>query len=194
MGMGLSYTTNMRTSKELSEDLQKGANLMVGALREAAGNDLSAEALMELLEVTFTGRNQLDAALTTAVGALDHAVKQLPYATLPDNALSCAQWLSYTQHISEKAAYAQVQLARRLPELTPTARAMERGEISVQHAGVVARSVESVVRGGGEPGMAENMLLDEARARTPHELFRWGLSLVHQLAPEEMDVGARRDS
>jgi hypothetical protein len=57
---------------------------------------------------------------------------------------------------------------------------------------VVARSVELVTRGGGEPGDAEILLLQEALQRDPRDLFRWALSLVHQLAPKEMEAEEER--
>ena len=108
VGLHLLYTTNMRTTRELEAEIQSGFDRVVGALREAAGDDLQAEAMTGLLEVAFSGRNRLEAALTTAVGALDKTVQQLPYGVLPDCGLSCTEWLSHTQHISEQAAYAQV--------------------------------------------------------------------------------------
>jgi hypothetical protein len=57
---------------------------------------------------------------------------------------------------------------------------------------VVARSVELVVRGGGNPSDAEALLLEEAGKRDPRDLFRWGLGLVHQLAPKEMEAEEER--
>ena len=44
------------------------------------------------------------------------------------------------------------------------------------------------MRGGGDPMDAETMLIQEAQERDPRDLFRWGLSLVHQLAPKEMEA------
>jgi len=158
---------------------------MVAALRRAAADDLSCDDLTDLLKVAFCHRNQIDAALTSVIGALDQAAEQAPdgEATM---ALSSATWLSHNLHISSSAAYAQVQLARRLPSLPDTAGAFERGELSAQHVSVVARSVDAVTRGGGPPGHAEALMLEEARQREPRDLLRYGLSLVHQLAPEEM--------
>jgi hypothetical protein len=46
--------------------------------------------------------------------------------------------------------------------------------------------VEAVERGGGEAGPAEALLLQEARQRDPRDLLRWGLSLLHELVPQEM--------
>src|SRR5207302_901679 len=85
-----------------------------------------------------------------------------------------------------------VRLARQLPSLPHTNKAFERGELSSQHASMVARSVEMVVRGGGNPGEAEVRLLQEAQYRNPRDLFRWGLSLVHEMAPKEMEAEEQR--
>src|SRR6266481_3829091 len=170
---------------ELSQLIQSGSQQMVAALRRAAADDLSCDDLTDLLKVAFCHRNQIDAALTSAIGALDQAAEQSPdgAATM---ALSSATWLSHNLHISSSAAYAQVQLARRLPSLPDTAGAFERGELSAQHVSVVARSVDAVTRGGGPPEHAEALMLQEAQQREPRDLLRFGLSLVHQLAPEEM--------
>jgi hypothetical protein len=63
---------------------------------------------------------------------------------------------------------------------------------SFPHASVVARAVELVTRGGGDAGDAEALLLEEAGQRDPRDLFRWALSLVHQLAPTEMEAEEQR--
>src|SRR5439155_11365974 len=81
---------------------------------------------------------------------------------------------------------AQVHLARRLPCLPATAQAFERGQLSPQHVSVVLRAVDSVERGGGPAHEAEALMLQEAEERHPRDLHRWGLSLLHRLAPEEM--------
>ena len=64
--------------------------------------------------------------------------------------------------------------------------------MTLAHVSVVARSVEAVTRGGGEPSEAESMMLREAHSREPRDLLRWGLSLVHRLAPEEMVADEER--
>src|SRR5437879_3547655 len=192
--VALRCESSMRTATaELSELLQSAAQQFVGVLRRAASgvDGLDTDGLTYLLRVAFTQRNQIDAALTGAVGALDRVAEKAPdgEATM---GLSCAEWLSHTLHISSSAGYAQVRLARQLPYLPATASAFERGELSPQHASGSARSVEQVTRGGGDPGDAEALLLEEARQRDPRDLLRWGLSLVHQLAPREMEAEEQR--
>ncbi|MBO0686197.1 MAG: DUF222 domain-containing protein, partial [Candidatus Dormibacteraeota bacterium] len=100
---------------------------------------------------------------------------------------STPMWLAEHCRVSESAAYAQVRLARELPALHFTAQTFRRGEISAQHAAVVARTVEMVRRAEGDSAHAEDLMVQEARERDPRDLLRWGLSLVHQLAPREVE-------
>ena len=104
------------TAAELSELLQSASQQVVGVLRRAASgvDGLDTDGLTDLLKVAFTQRNQIDAALTGAIGALDVAAEKTPdgEATM---ALSCAEWLSHNLHISSSAGCAQVRLARQLP-------------------------------------------------------------------------------
>jgi Domain of unknown function (DUF222) len=176
---------------ELSQVLQAASERFVGALGRAAADGLDVNDLTDLLKAAFSQHNRMQAALIGAIGALDQATQKAPDGETT-MALSCAEWLSHNLRITSGAAYAQVRLARQLPSLPATACAFERGEISPQHASVVARSVEMVTTGGGDPCDAELMLLQEARERDPRDLFRWGLSLVHQLAPGEMEAEEER--
>src|SRR5437773_9895722 len=135
----------MRTiTAELSQRIRSGIEEAVDALRSAAGGDFDAGELTDLLGVAFSHRNRLDAALTGAVGALDRVAEKAPDGELTMG-LTCATWLSHNLQISSSAAYAQVRLARQLPSLPSTTAAFDRGELSPQHASVVARSVEQVV-------------------------------------------------
>ena len=180
----------MRTvTAELSRRIHSGSQEIVAALREAAsaGHRLDSDDLTDLLKIAFSEHYRIQAALTGAIGALDAVAEKAPDGELTMG-LTCATWLSHNLQISSSAAYAQVRLARQLPSLPSTAAAFDRGELSPQHASVIARSVEQVVRGGGDPVEAESLLLQEAQERDPRDLFRWGLSLVHQLAPREMEA------
>src|SRR6202011_3994231 len=104
------------TTPEFSELVRSGCQQIVGGLRGAASEDLDTDELTDLLKVAFSCRNQIDAALTGAVGALDRATEKAPDGELT-MALSCATWLSHNLHISSSSAYAQVHLARQLPSL-----------------------------------------------------------------------------
>ena len=174
----------MRTvAAELSQRVESGAQQGIDGLRSTAADGLGVDGLTEVLKVAFSCRNRIDAAVSGVVGALDAASEEAPEKTM---ALSCATWLSHNFQISSSSAHAQVHLARRLPSLPATAGAFERGELSPQHVSVVVRGVDSVERGGGPAHEAEALMLQEAKERDPRDLHRWGLSLLHQLAPEEM--------
>ena len=176
----------MRTvAADYSQLIASGAQQIIDRLRRAAVAGLDVDDLTEVLKVAFSEDNRIHAALTGAIGALDAAAEKAPDGELTVG-LSCATWLSHTLQISSSSAHAQVHLARRLPSLPATAQAFERGELSPQHVSVVVRAVDSVLRGGGPGQEAEALMLQEARERDPRDLHRWGLSLLHQLAPEEM--------
>ena len=176
----------MRTiATECSQLVHSGAQQIVDGLRRAAVAGLDVDDLTEVLKVAFSEDNRFHAALTGAIGALDAAAEKAPDGELTVG-LSCATWLSHNLQISSSSAHAQVHLARRLPSLAATAGAFERGELSPQHVSVVVRAVDSVLRGGGPAPEAEALMLQEAKERDPRDLHRWGLSLLHQLAPEEM--------
>ena len=176
---------------ELADLVESGSQRVVTALRCAAADGLGVTELTDLLQVAFTQRNQVDAALTGAIGALDRAAEEAPDLA-STMGLSCANWLRHTLHISASAAQAQVHLARALPSLPATAAAYARGELSGPHASVVVRSVEQVARGGGDGRDAEDRLLYEARERDPRDLLRSGLGLLHRLAPAEMEAEEER--
>ena len=44
-----------------------------------------------------------------------------------------------------------------------------------------------VERGGGDPCEAEGLLVEEAKVQDARSLLRWGLGLVHRLAPREFE-------
>ena len=175
----------MRTrAAELAELVESGIDQAVAALRCAVAEDLSFDELTALLTRTITCRNRLDAAVSGVVGTLDTAAEAAKGELTM--ALSPASWLSYVLHVPASAAHAQVRLARQLPSPPATAAAFSRGELSPHHASTIARAVESVGRGGGDVADAERLMLQEARERDPYDLHRWGLSLLHRLAPREM--------
>ena len=178
----------MRTrGEELTELVETGAEQVVCALRGGAAEGLSLRELTDLLAAGLRQRNRIEAALTAVIGAVDVGADRADDEGDLTMGLSCANWLAHTLHISPSAAHAQVRLARQLPSMPATAAAFERGELSPQHAGVVDRSVEQVARGGGDARVAEDLMLQEASGRDPRDLLRYGLGLLHRLAPREME-------
>jgi len=161
-----------------------GLRQAVARLRSCTSPDLSAEALSFLVASTFGLRNQLDSALTGLVDLLDQAVER--GREDDDPTTSCAAWLRDSLHMTSGAAYGQVRLARQLRSLPDTAAAFAGGSLSQPHAMAITRTVDRVGLGGGDPRVAESMLLVEANGRNPHDLLMWGRHLRHRLNPQEL--------
>jgi len=174
-------------SVEFSRLINSATQQFIDVLRRAAGEGLGAVELTDVLKTAFIEANRIDSAVHGAIAALKQATDSDPDG-LDTMGLDCATWLSHTLNISSSAAHAKLHLARQLPSLPATAAAFERGQLSAQHAGVVGRVVESVTRAGGHPGLAESLMLEQVQGHDPRGLLRWGLGLVHRLAPREMEA------
>jgi hypothetical protein len=180
-------------SAEIGQRIRSHVDEIAADLRHASvaleSGDLTVAEMTHVMTTAFT--NRMDAALTGAIGALDRAAQKAPRQRADRTAVLRRLAEPEPQHQLQRRLR-PVRLARQLPYLPDTASAFERGDISPQHASVVARSVELVTRGGGDASDAESLLLEEAGQRDPRDLFRWGLSLVHQLAPREMEAEEQR--
>jgi hypothetical protein len=75
----------------LSERLRSASREIVDVLHGAVSDGLDTEQLTDLLKVAFLGRNQIDAAVSKAIGALDQAARKAPDGELTAG-LSCAQY------------------------------------------------------------------------------------------------------
>ena len=161
----------------------------IDGLRGGASTGLPEESLRSVLRAGFRLRNRLDAALTELVGCLDEAIQAHDDG---DPTASCAAWLREELHLASGAAHSQVRLARQLRQLPDTAAAFADGALSAQHAITIARTVDRVVLGGGQPGaaqpgeVAESVLLAEARRLDPYTLLLFGRHLRHRLSPAEL--------
>src|SRR6266545_3297988 len=187
---GVEYNRNMRShsAPPAHEDLPASlASLRRGidGLRRGARSGLASADLWELIRSVSSLRSQLDSVLTDLVGAVD---RQRPVGEdePQDPVLSCAALLADELHMTRSSAYAQIRLARQLRDLPATAAAFAGGELSYGHAVAISRTVEGVVRGGGQAEVAESMLLREAKERNPHDLLMWGRHLRHRLNPAEL--------
>src|SRR5256885_6487983 len=127
----------------LAQRVQAGIQAAASALREvAAQGDLDTAQWGQLLAVAFSARNQLDHALTCAVGAFDRRAEQ-SHDLADTVGLAPATWLSHNPAIGPSAAPAQVRVARRLASLPATAKPFDRGHPPAQPASVVSRAVKS---------------------------------------------------
>jgi hypothetical protein len=107
-----------------------------------------------------------------------------------DGAASTAAWLRHRARLAPGAARSRVLLARRLADDLPvTAAALAGGEVTYQHAEVIARATADLdvdtVRAG------EAILLAAARETDPLALAHAGRHLRHAVAPERMLAEAR---
>jgi hypothetical protein len=135
-----------------------------------------------------------DALLEEDFGELQRAVEQLETERLRrlaeierramherDGHLSCASWLVSKHRVSWREAHEQVRLARALEVMPATARAIERGEVSLSAARVLARARAD------EPAAfesSEELLLQAARDHTVRDL-----TTVTTLWRERVDQG-----
>ncbi|MBO0684710.1 MAG: DUF222 domain-containing protein, partial [Candidatus Dormibacteraeota bacterium] len=150
------------TKAEISQRLDRGAELIVDALRDSGcaldRGELSMSEVGDLLKQAFAGQNRIAAGVTATIGSLDRAAE-----TEPDHrrtlGLKPAEWLSHHCQMSSNTAYAKVQLARQLPTIPKVAEAFRRGEISSEHASVAARTVEMVMRAEGDVAQAEDLMV-----------------------------------
>ena len=156
----------------------------IDALRRCADAGLSAKALGDVVRSGFAMRNQLDAALTLLVSSLDHEIEKQRQDGDPTT--SCAAFLRDELLMNSGAAHGQVQLARQLRDLPDTATAFASGQLSSAHCTSLTRTVQRVLMGGGQPEVAERVLLGEARQRSPYDLLVVGRHLRHRLNPEEL--------
>ena len=106
---------------------------------------------------------RLDAVRVRAVGELDRSG-----AYLDDGFPSAAAWVRERCRLSHGAAHATVTLARKLTRLAETSHAFAAGDISRQHAVVIADACTAE----REPAIVElePQLVDAARAATPKQL------------------------
>ena len=186
MFLGMDWPQATRLGPKTEKALTVLNDAIDGVLQAASDEEVPIGEKMLLLAGALRARNRLDYATTSLTRAVDTDSSQYP-----DGGSSCANWLREVCHISGGAAYAQVKLARRLPEMAETSAAFASGTLSAQHASIVARTVERVVNYGGDRDQAESMMVQEALQRDPTDLLHWGFRLRHQLC--EADLADEED-
>jgi len=101
---------------------------------------------------------------------------------LSERAASLVAWLRNRCRMSAAAAAQQAEVARRVPELPETGRALEAGEIGFHHAAVIARCATEV--GASEVRRVEMTLVDAARKLDPGRLRLVTRHLRHCVDPD----------
>ncbi|HEY8643172.1 MAG TPA: DUF222 domain-containing protein [Candidatus Dormibacteraeota bacterium] len=95
---------------------------------------------------------------------------------------SSVDWIRTHTHVSAASADNQVTLARQLETLEPTVEAVQQGEISFEHALLIARQVSDLPEATALQAQAE--LLPAAAKSDPRELRKLGLEIRHREDPE----------
>lgn len=101
---------------------------------------------------------------------------------LSERAASVVAWLRNRCRMSAAAAAQRAEVARRLPELPETERAVGEGEIGFHHAAVIARCASEV--GVAEVRRVETTLVDAARKLDPGRLRLVTRHLRHCVDPD----------
>jgi hypothetical protein len=159
----------------LAERREGVVSELLSALDELAGIDLdelSEDALLDLVGGLVTASNRMAAALTSAVRAADRRE-----AYRRDGAVSMKAWLRGSCRMAPDLATATVSTGRRLEQLPQTAAAFAAGEISAAHARVITRAMTpGRLAKAAEAGVVldetDGILADLARATAPHETAR----------------------
>jgi len=141
--------------------------------------------LLETLADLETATRRLAAARLRLVAEVDRRG-----AATDAGASSTTAWLAGTAKIRPGSAARDVWLARALHERFPrTAQALEAGEVGVETAHLVARTVAGLPEGRGVEVLdqAEEFLLDQARLLDPAALSKVARHLRHVVDPDGAD-------
>ena len=164
---------------------------------------LDAVAAQPLWAVTNSGLRDTLAELTAVAARLD-AVRLAVIAEVESRgaatetgAPSTTAWLRGALRLAPGAAASQTRLAVRLtdPGLAPTAAALAGGAISVAHAAVIARTLDSlpVDLPADTVAEAQTALLEHATTMDPTQLRHTAVHLRAVVDPASLDELARRE-
>jgi hypothetical protein len=95
---------------------------------------------------------------------------------------STVDWIRTNTHLSGASADSQVVLARQMETLEPTLEAVEQGDISFEHALLIARQLKDLPESTAVP--AQDELLQAAGRSDPQELRKLGAEIRHRDDPE----------
>ncbi|RBY82005.1 endonuclease [Geodermatophilus sp. TF02-6] len=157
------------------------------ALDDLAGIDLdelSGDALLDLVAELSTAANRVAAALTSAVRTVDRRE-----AYRRDGAVSMKSWLRGGCRLAPAEATAIVSTGRRLQQLPATAAAFAAGDITATHARVITKAmtparVAQAAQAGIELEETDRILADLARQTAPTETARGVARWVAGIDPD----------
>jgi hypothetical protein len=137
----------------------------------------SPASLGEELKELFRHRNACDAEIQRRLLRLDRT-----RAYESDGSLTAKAWLRWNCHLTHSAASDRVEVARQMQSLPLTTAALASGEISYQHAALIARTAQRL--GKLWPADAEAILVPAAREVDPVRLRLATMQLRHCLQPD----------
>ena len=131
----------------------------------------------EALKALFRQRNAIDAEIQRRLLRLD---KSEGYAA--DGSLTAKAWLRWNCNLTHGQASDRVEVARQMQALPVTAQALAEGDISYQHAALIARTKQRL----GElwPAGVEEILVTAAKEVDPVRLRCATMQLRHCLEPD----------
>ncbi|WP_346620747.1 DUF222 domain-containing protein [Blastococcus montanus] len=146
--------------------------------------ELSGDALLDLVGELSTTANRVAAVLTSAVRAADRRE-----AYRRDGAVSMKAWLRGSCSMAPEQATATVSTGRRLELLPETAAAFAAGDITARHARVITKAmtpgrIAKAAGAGVDLGESDRLLADLARATGPQDTARGVAQWVAGVDPD----------
>jgi len=129
------------------------------------------------LKELFRHRNRCDAEIQRRLLRLD---KTEAYAA--DGSLTAKAWLRWNCNLTHGQASDRVEVARQMQSLPVTTQALAEGDISYQHAALIARTAQRL--GSLWPADAEEILVTAAKEVDPVRLRCATMQLRHCLEPD----------
>ena len=143
-----------------------------------AQQDLSAVRPVQLGVDIKRLRAAIDGAEAQCARRIEAFDRDRGYAASPDT--STVNWLRNNCNLSGATADKHVKLARQLPELEETQKALEAGHIAMEHALEIARATDDL------GSAAEAELLRAAQTKDPAELRQTARELTHRVDAKGM--------
>ena len=140
-------------------------------------SEASPASVGEDLKELFRHRNAVDAEIQRRLVRLE---KTRAYEA--DGSLTAKAWLRWNCHLTHSAASDRVEVARQMRSLPLTSRALAAGEISYQHAALIARTAQQL--GKLWPADGEAILVPAAKEVDPARLRMATMTLRHCLQPD----------
>ncbi len=131
----------------------------------------------EALKALFKQRNAIDAEIQRRLSRFG---KTEGYAA--DGSLTAKAWLRWNCNLTFGQASDRVEMAREMESLPVTAEALSAGDISYQHAALIARTKQRL--GCLWPPDAEQILVTAAKQMNPTDLRRATMQLRYCLEPD----------